>query len=81
VTLLFGTRIVYGRAVVLSSIDELWAHVPDVDTNGECRPRCGPGGGPRSVGKAKRAGGSNVDGPRDRNEPLRSIGTSHHRAK
>jgi hypothetical protein len=46
VTLLDGSQIVYGPCRRPSSIDELWAHILDVYTNGECQPRCGPGGIP-----------------------------------
>lgn len=46
VTLLDGAQVVYGPCRRPSSIDELWAHILDVYSNGECRPRCGPGGIP-----------------------------------
>jgi hypothetical protein len=41
VTLLDGTQVAYSPCRRPSSIDELWTHVLDVFTNGECRPRCG----------------------------------------
>lgn len=44
VTLLDGSQVVYGPCRRPLSIDELWAHLLDVYSDGECRPRCGPGG-------------------------------------
>jgi hypothetical protein len=53
VTLLDGEEtITYGPCRRPDSINELWAHMLDVSSDGECRPGCGPGGmmGPSGVG-------------------------------
>ena len=44
VELASGRRIQYGPCRRPDSIDHLWAHMMDVLTKGECRPRCGPEG-------------------------------------
>jgi hypothetical protein len=44
VTLRDGDSITYGPCRRPESINELWAHMLHVFSNGECRPRCGPGG-------------------------------------
>jgi hypothetical protein len=60
VTLLDGTQIVYGPCRRPCSIDELWAHILDVYTNGECRPRCGRGGIGGPQGYRSEVQGSNM---------------------
>lgn len=46
VTLLDGDTITYGPCRRPESINDLWAHMLDLFSDGECRPRCGPGGLP-----------------------------------
>ena len=46
VTLHEGGTITYGPCRRPESMNELWAHMVDLYSGGECRPRCGPGGLP-----------------------------------
>jgi len=46
ITLGNGTEVTYGPCRRPASIDHLWAEIVFIDTNGECAPRCGPGGEP-----------------------------------
>jgi hypothetical protein len=46
VTLGNGKEVTYGPCHRPASIDHLWAEMSDVLSNGECAPRCGPGGKP-----------------------------------
>jgi hypothetical protein len=46
VTLRDRETITYGPCRRPESINELWAHMLDISSRGECRPRCGPGGQP-----------------------------------
>jgi hypothetical protein len=45
VTLRDGKTIRYGPCRRPDSINDLWAHMFDVASDGACRPRCAPGGG------------------------------------
>ena len=44
VTLGNGMQVTYGPCYRPASIDHLWAEIVYIDTNGQCAPRCGPGG-------------------------------------
>ena len=44
VTLANGMQVTYGPCYRPASIDHLWAEIVYTDTNGQCAPRCGPGG-------------------------------------
>jgi hypothetical protein len=46
VTLVNGTTVTYGPCYLPTSIDHLWAEIEYVVSNGQCAPRCGPGGRP-----------------------------------
>jgi hypothetical protein len=46
VTLGNGMQVTYGPCYRPPSIDHLWAEIVYLDTNGQCAPRCGPGGKP-----------------------------------
>lgn len=39
-----GKHVTYGPCYRPTSIDHLWAEMLYVDSNGQCAPRCGPGG-------------------------------------
>ncbi len=44
VTLGNGSQVTYGPCYRPASIDHLWAEIIYIETNGQCAPRCGPGG-------------------------------------
>ncbi len=44
ITLGNGVQVTYGPCYRPASIDHLWAEIVYIDTNGQCAPRCGPGG-------------------------------------
>lgn len=44
VTLGNGRQVIYGPCYRPASIDRLWAEIVYVDSNGQCAPKCGPGG-------------------------------------
>ena len=44
VTLGNGRQVTYGPCYRPASIDYLWAEIIYIETNGQCAPRCGPGG-------------------------------------
>lgn len=46
ITLGNGRQVTYGPCYRPASIDRLWAEIVYVETNGQCAPRCGPGGEP-----------------------------------
>ncbi len=46
VTFADGTKVTYGPCRRPPSINHLWAEIIYVTENGQCAPRCGPGGAP-----------------------------------
>jgi hypothetical protein len=39
-----GGQVIYGPCYRPASIDHLWAEIIYIESNGQCAPRCGPGG-------------------------------------
>src|SRR5260370_8736789 len=46
ITLGNGRQVTYGPCYRPASIDHLWAEIVYIETNGQCAPRCRPGGRP-----------------------------------
>ena len=46
ITLGNGKQVTYGPCYRPASIDHLWAEIVYIESNGQCAPRCGPGGAP-----------------------------------